>query len=386
MKVSVEKCEDYDSIKLREVLLKSLDNIDFEFVEGSRVLIKPNVLGANEPEKGVTTHPAILEELCKILKEHHCEIYIGDSSFADTEHALEVSGITQLSKYGKVLDFDKEPFKTFEIQNKKINIPKILLEVDLVINFAKIKTHMFTGVTLCSKNLYGCIPGKLKGYLHKSNQTHEKLSEILIGLNDIIKPQLNFIDGIIGIEGNGPGTGGDKINAGLVLASKNIFAVDIIGTEIMGFDINSIGTNKLSGIDRDDIEVVGVNVDEVKIEFKRSSNHMQSALVFLNKFFPSPRIGFDNELCQKCHICERQCPVKVISLETLDGFPVCKNKDCILCFCCVETCPHKAVLMKDHWSKKSARYTLELPGKIFRKIIKKKELFEDEEKEKISKT
>jgi len=373
IKVSVEKCKNYEPALLREVLLKSLENINFEFEKGSKVLIKPNVLGPFEPEKGITTNPLIVEELCKILKGKGCEIYIGDSSFADTGNALEISGMDRLSKYAKILSFDKEGVNVFEVQGKKVNLPRILFEVDLVINFAKMKTHAFTGVTLCSKNLYGCIPGMIKSYFHKLNQTHEKLSEILIKLNKIIKPQLNFIDGIIGIEGNGPGASGEIVHSGLVIASKNIFAADIIGSEIMGFDAYSIGTNKLSGVIRKDIEVVGVGVDDVKMSFKKPNNFVGPLVSSLNKLFPEPKICFNKELCKKCHICEEHCPVKVISLDTEDGYPICSNSKCILCFCCVEMCPYNAVILKDHWTKKSVKFVLKMPGEVIKKM---KGLFE----------
>ena len=366
--VSVERCESYEPEKLRKVLEKSLDNINFVIKKNQKVLIKPNVLGAFKVEQGLTTNPKILEELCKILKEKGCEIFIGDSPGFNVEEAFEVTGMNKLSRYAKILNFDKEEFKTFEIKGKKVNLPNILFEVDLIINFAKMKTHTFTGVTLCSKNLYGCIPGRIKSYFHRLNQTHEKLSDILIRLNEIIKPQLNIIDGIIGIEGDGPGASGEKINSGLVVASKNIFAADIIGTEIMGFDVYSIGTNKLSGVDKKDIKVVGSKVVDVKMNFKKPNNFVGPLISSLNKLFPEPKIGFDKESCKKCHICEEHCPVKVISLDTSDGFPICSNGKCILCFCCVEMCPHNAVVLKDHWTKKSVKFVLKIPGKILKKV------------------
>jgi len=376
-KVSVEKCDSYEPEKLRKVLEKSLENIGYKLKENQKVLIKPNLLGAFKPEQAITTNPAILEELCKILKGKNCEIFIGDSAGHDTENVLEVSKINTLSKYGKILNFDKENFKTFEIKGKKVNLPKILFEVDLIINFAKMKTHVFTGVTLCSKNLYGCIPGKLKNYFHKLNQTHGKLSEILIELNKIIKPQLNFIDAIVAIEGNGPAASGEKVDSKLVLVSENIFAVDIIGTEIMGFDVNSIETNKLSGIKKQDIKVIGEKVEDVKMNFKKPSGFINPVIVSLNKLFPNPRISFDKEKCKKCNICENHCPVKVISLETNDGFPVCNNKDCILCFCCVEMCPYDAVYLQDHWTKRFVKSILKIPEKAIKRVkslIKKEEV------------
>lgn len=387
--VSIEKCNSYNQKELNIALIKSLKNLNFKFKKNQKILIKPNVLGYYEPEKAITTNPLILEELCKILKKYNSKIYIGDSSGSNTEKSLEVSGINKLSKYGKILNFDKESVKTFAIQDKKINLPKIIFEVDLIINFAKMKTHTFTGVTLCSKNLYGCIPGEIKSYIHRTNQTHEKLSEILISLNKIIKPRLNFIDGIDGIEGNGPGIAGKKIHPALIIASENTFATDIIASELMGFNADDIETNRLSGIKKRDIRVIGEN--NVRINFEKPSSYARPIFRTINNLFPKPRITFDKELCEKCHICEKHCPVKTITLETKDGFPICEqenfapqnysgwykkknsklfipHKNCILCFCCIEMCLHKAVLLKDHWTKRSLKYLTKLPKRIVKMV------------------
>ncbi len=368
--VSIEKCESYKAEELKKALEKSLKNLNFKFKKNKKILIKPNILGYYEPEKAITTNPLILEELCKILKKYNPKIYIGDSSGSNTEKALEVSGINKLSKYGKILNFDKEPVKTFLIQDKKINLPKIIFEMDLIINFAKMKTHTFTGVTLCSKNLYGCIPGEIKSYIHKTNQTHEKLSKILINLHRIIKPQLNFIDGIDGIEGNGPGIAGKKIHPGLIIASENTFAADIIASELMGFDAYKIETNRLSGIKKKDIKIIGEKIDDVKINFEKPSTYARPIFKTINNLFPKPRIAFNKELCEKCHICEKHCPVKTITLKTKDGFPICEHKNCILCFCCIEMCPHNAVLFRDHWTKRFLRYLTKLPKRMV-KLVKK---------------
>ncbi len=347
MKVSVVKCGEYEKEKVRKCLLDSLKNIDFEIKEGIRILIKPNVLGAHKPEKGIDTHPVVLEELCKILKEKNCEIIIGDSSAVNTNKAFEVSGIKNLSGYCRVVNFEGLEKKVFDILGEEIPLPKILFEVDLIINFAKLKTHVLTRVTLCAKNLYGCVPGNLKNVLHKKFPKEKEFLKMIYEIDKIVKPELNIVDGVVGIEGDGPGVSGKIKKVGVLIAGKNIFAVDIIGSELMGFDSSDIVTNKLSGIDKNKIEVVG-NGRNLKFEFEKPSIPPMTANFFW-RLIPKPKISFNEDNCVKCGLCEEKCPMDAIDLKP---YPICDSKKCVRCLCCMEVCPHKAVFLKDSKLKK----------------------------------
>lgn len=363
-KVSIVKCSSYKNEEVKSALLASLKNINFEFKPGIKVLIKPNLLSPSLPEKAITTHPVIIEELCKILASKKAEIYIGDSSAVYTDQALETCGMNKLSKYGKIINFESEKKKILNFGEKmsKIPLPKILFDVDLVINIAKMKTHGLTQVTLCVKNLYGCIPGELKSELHKLLPHVKDFSKLLVNLEETIKPELNIIDGTIGIEGEGPGSAGKITKPKMIIASKNAFAADIIASEIMGFKPKSIYTNKMSGIKREDIEISGNNKN-AHFFFQKPKSQSIMYFMFLNRLFPKPQIYFDKEKCEKCHLCESKCPVKAVSLDAEKGYPECNHKKCIRCLCCIEVCPHRAVSLKEHWSKQALMY-------LAKKVIK----------------
>jgi len=348
-KVSVVKCSSYKNEEVRKALELSLKNIDFQFKKNMKVLIKPNLLSAALPEKAITTNPVISEELCKILKNYNAQIWIGDSSGVDTDQALETCGMNNLSKYAKIINFEGEKKKDFNLGKKthRVPLPKLLFNVDLVINVAKMKTHGLTLATLCVKNLYGCIPGRLKEQIHRILKTPTDFARFLVKLEETINPQLNIIDGVVGIEGNGPAASGTIIKPGLILVGRKAPAVDIIATEIMGFNINSVKTNKLSRISRNEIEIVG-NAKDVRLKFKKPSTFTIPFFMSLMKIFPQAKIEFNKELCKRCHLCEKKCPVKAITLNTDDGFPKCNWKKCIRCLCCIEVCPHRAVFLQEN--------------------------------------
>ncbi|MGV8151514.1 MAG: DUF362 domain-containing protein [Candidatus Nanoarchaeia archaeon] len=340
--VSIVSCESYDAKLVSKALLESLKNIDFKFKKGLMVLIKPNLLGPFKPQEAITTHPVVIEELCKILKQNKCKIFIGDSSADDTKKAFEVCGINKLKKYAKIINFESEEKVFFDLPcSKNVPFPKILFDVDLIINVAKLKTHQLTQVTLATKNLYGCIPGKLKGEYHSVFPNEKDFSSLVFEISKKVNPGLNIIDGIEGLEGNGPATGGTKIRSKVIFASKNHSSIDIVASNAIGFNPQKIITNKLSKKSIKDIKVLG-NKD-FKMKFKKSSMHNFAFLAPLMKLLPKKTIAF-NDKCLKCHICEKKCPVNAI---TLKPYPECNSKKCILCLCCLEVCPNNAVYLKD---------------------------------------
>lgn len=361
MKVSIVKCNSYENKEIKKALEQSLKNINFSFKKNMKVLIKPNILSPHPPEKAITTNPVIIKELCKILKKYNSKIYIGESSSYETNKGFKVSGIGKLKKYAKIINFETQNKELFDFESiKKVPLPKILFDMDLIINLAKLKTHTFTVVTLCVKNLYGCIPGKSKSLYHKILHSSKKFSKFLLELHEKIKPELNIIDGILGLEGFGPGASGKPIKSKVMVAGKNAIATDIIASELMGFEPSTLYVNKLSNIQKENIEVVG---EKIKLNFKKPP----SALIFtvpvfhfLNNIFPKPKIKFNHKKCSKCRLCEEKCPVKAINLSP---FPKCDYGECIRCLCCIEICPNGAIYSEDHWTKKFVR-------KIYRKLLK----------------
>jgi ferredoxin len=223
-----------------------------------------------------------------------------------------------------------------------------LFKVDLIINFAKLKTHGLTQVTLCTKNLYGCIPGKLKEQLHRVYPDAKEFSILLNRIELQIKPGLCFIDGIIGLEGDGPGASGTPISSKVLIAGNHCGAVDIVATELMGFNPMSIYTNKNYNLKKENIKVVGSGKD-VKLNFKKPSSSAISIFLWINKFLPKPKIIADEDKCVKCGICVKKCPVQALSLNP---HAICNHKICIRCLCCVEVCPHNAIHLEESFFKK----------------------------------
>jgi len=352
IKVSIENCSSYDNKEVKKVLEKSLKNIGFKFKKNQKILLKPNILGAYHPEEAITTHPIIIEELVKILKKYNSIISIGDSSALNTEKSFKISGIYEIAKkYNlNLLNFSNEPSNEVNIDSsiKKIPLPKSIKDFDLIINLPKLKTHSFTNMTGAIKNLYGLIPGTKKAFYHMALSKLPDFSNMLVEIYRCVKPELNIMDGVVGIQGMGPGKAGTKIKSKIILASKNAVALDIVASEIIGFDKYEILTNKIAvekNLLNGKIEKIGLK--NFKIPFKKPSLTSANKIsVILSNILPKPKISFDKTKCTKCKACGKNCPVKVISYNS---YPKCNHKKCINCYCCIEICPQNAVYLKKHF-------------------------------------
>lgn len=347
-KVAVVKCKNYEQKKVDKAVEKAISLIDFKFKKGMNVLIKPNIVGAF-PKKQIatTTNPAIIEAVCKILKKHNCKIIIGDSPFTNPECSFKASGIDKIAKkYGKQIIFEQD--KLINIKDdkakilKKFQIAKSVKNADLVINIPKLKTHALTKYSGAIKNLYGLIPGGLKQRIHLRAKGDKKFSVSLVDIYQNVKPELNIMDAVIGMEGEGP-TSGEPVKVGLIFASKNTVALDIACTKMIGLKPKKVFAIK-EAVKRKiypsyEFELVGVQLPKLKFKSPKSKVGR-----LMNRLFREKPIVVDEKKCVRCGLCAKHCPGKAI---TLKPYPVVDRKKCIRCFCCMEICPQDALSLKD---------------------------------------
>ena len=346
--VAVLSCRSYKQSEVDAAVRKAIELIGFEFERGMTVLLKPNILGTYPKNQfATTTHPAMVTAVCKILKKHGCKIYIGDSSFAGTEVAMKASGIWAVAKrYGVPLVFEEQKLKTIKDSSAKVlksfPIPGIVKKVDLVINMPKMKTHILADVTLGIKNLYGLIPGGLKQRLHKKARGDE-FSQILVDIYQNVRPELNIMDAILGMEGHGPASGTPK-KAGLVLASKNTVALDIAASTIMDFKPSKIHAIHFA-INRGlypNYKFKLVGLAKLPILHFRKPRSDTALRRVRNALKAEQPIVCDVKKCIKCGKCEEHCPMEAIDLKP---FPIIDKRKCIRCFCCIEICPAHALCL-----------------------------------------
>lgn len=347
-KVSIVQCNSYDKKKVYKAVKKAISDIGFDIKPGLKVLIKPNVLSKYKPEEGVTTNPAVIDAVCKILKEKKCSIIIAESSgFYSTIKNFEVSGIAPVArKYNaKLVSLSHENIIIKKMNSKvlkKTKISQALFDADLIINMPKMKTHMLTKYTGAVKNLLGCIPGGIKQDYHVIAPNEKKFCQLLVDIYSLVMPRLTIMDGIIGMEGNGPSSGILK-KANLILAGDDCAAVDYIAGKIIGVE-GKVYTTKYAAergyFAPEDVKVYG-KIKKLKFKIPGAASSNLPPIVrelFFKYTTPDPVLT--KEKCVKCGTCMKVCHSKAIKLKP---YPVFNRRKCIHCYCCHELCPEEAI-------------------------------------------
>jgi len=367
-KVSIVESKEYNEKVLArkiKILLDRLGGLESFVKPGQKVLLKVNLLMDKPAEAMVTTNPIVVKVIARMIKEIGAYPIIGDSPggpFNKTilERAYQKTGLAKIAKQvGAELNYNLEQVNVQYDGSlvKSFVLGSYITKADVVINLAKLKTHGLTMITGAVKNLFGAIPGLLKAEYHLKMPRIDHFAEMLIDLSLCIKPTLSIVDGIWGMEGEGPSSGEPR-NFGYLLASESPHAVDVAVALLLGITpvskapiIKAAGKQKLPA-SLDDIELLGdklIAAKNVKIpKLIDNSNLLDRKLPdFLVRFLTPllrPKPVFNHDKCLGCGDCFRSCPPKAITME--DQKPFLLLEECIRCFCCQELCQYQAVDIK----------------------------------------
>lgn len=270
-KVHLQKIENYSLEKIESFVRDALSVIDENgslFSSGQKVLLKPNLLRGFSPKYCVTTHPIVVESVCRVLKDYSVgQITISDSpALGSLEAVASKAGYDPLKKkYGvKIVPLtDPIPFENEE-GVPHLKIAGCLREFDRIVNLPKVKSHCQMTMTLAIKNLFGLVIGKRKPILHclvKNDKV--KFGKMLIDIARHVNPCLTLADGIEAMQGQGP-IHGNPYPLGVLLASTDMTALDRVAAEIIKFSIDKVyalEAARLKGYgnyDLDKIEISGV--------------------------------------------------------------------------------------------------------------------------------
>ncbi len=366
--VSIVKCENYDDGKILAALRQSINLIGGAqaFIQkGNRVLLKPNLLYGKSPEKAVTTHPSILKGMIRIVREAGGIPSIGDSpSVGSLVRTAEKAGIKAVADEMNcpLVEFNRPalPVKGKEnILFKQLEIDRAVLDADVVIDLPKWKTHTQMLLTMGVKNLFGCVPGSKKALWHlKAGEDAKVFAQILVDIYKIVRPSLTILDGIVGMEGNGPNSG-HPIPIGLILAGGDSLSLDQVVCDLLGISRKSLLTNRVAfdqGLGKEEVDVFGEKVEDVKIsnfQFPTLSQVDWGLPEFLSKALKNALTSKPvavEEICKSCDECTKICPPKALTRKGKDL--VFDYKQCIRCFCCLEVCPEGAISVQPGWALK----------------------------------
>jgi uncharacterized protein (DUF362 family)/Pyruvate/2-oxoacid:ferredoxin oxidoreductase delta subunit len=367
MKVFVNEIKKYDLPEIIKIFRQNFAEIDLwtELETKKIILLKPNLLGPYHPEEAVTTHPVIIEAVIILLQEKNKEVWLGDSPGGSVavKTTFNKTGMTALTeKYNiKLINFSEGGIKQHKIGKTEFIFTAYLEKVDAVINIAKYKTHSLMYYTGAVKNLYGLVPGLKKSDYHKENADYKSFGKIISGLHSLVNSKivLNILDGITGMEGEGPSAGKQR-EFGVIFTSQSASALDFIAARMMGFKNNQMHYI-LEAMKHENIEPDDINLEPKwkSFQFKNVKHRKISLFIklisispgFLKKLFKKLYVYEPdfNEKCTLCRVCLESCPVQAIFL---DGKMKIDYNKCIKCMCCHELCPYHAIYIRKSWLAK----------------------------------
>ncbi len=335
------------------------------------VLIKPNLVSKKPLDTGATTHPLMLRAVCKQFISAGVKVCVAEShggtyTEATAKAQLLGCGVTEALKDLDVELYTKAESTVLHYENGKISksfeVLKPVTEVDFIVNMCKLKTHTLATYSGAAKNTFGVVPGLRKFELHARFTEIKDFTRMLNDLHLSLPVELNIVDGILGMEGNGP-TAGLPRRYGFVAVCKSAFVCDLVCTNLLGLSPDMVPQVKdaierklcpekagfeLTNLTKEEYE--GARVKDLKLPDSAPAGAV-SLIAFLQNlgggrviklFQPKPKVN--KRQCIGCGKCAEYCPVKTIDMKKKR--PVIKRDKCIRCFCCQELCPIGAMYIK----------------------------------------
>jgi uncharacterized protein (DUF362 family) len=271
--VAVLRCGSYDPDTVYSGVCRQfelLGGVERFIKPAQRVLIKPNLIVPRGPEVPAQTHPEVIYAVARIVQEHGAIPLVGDSpAWGNTRGCLKALGIdARLETLGAEIVQLDQPVR-MKIEGVAVGISRVALEADVIINLPKLKAHQQLGATFAFKNMYGCVAGlggKEKAWWHFARgKEYEPFCRMIIGIYHTLHPVLNIIDGIVGMEGQGP-INGQPRQVGYLIAGTDPVACERVCCDLVGFDPKHLpllvtAEKRAPGSMAAPIQVIGDTVD-----------------------------------------------------------------------------------------------------------------------------
>lgn len=320
---------------------------------GKKVIIKPNFLAPAAPDSAIITHPFVIKAIAEYVIEKGARPVISDSqAIGSFSRILQTGGFAEALKG---LDIEYREFKksvSVDIGAPfgRIEIAEDALAADILINVPKLKTHCQMLMTLGVKNMFGCVVGLRKPEWHfRTGVDRALFARLIVQIYAAVKPTVTILDGILAMQGQGPGRSGKPRELNVLMGSKNAVSLDMTVCRMLGLEPHELLTNRIAvemGLDDEyDIEGKLPLVDDFRLPLMAPLVFGPPGLHKISRKHLVQRPVVTGALCKMCGECAKYCPAKAITDEN-DQIKFDYDK-CIRCYCCIEVCPYGALETKE---------------------------------------
>jgi len=361
--VSLARCGSYEAETVEKAVTRAVELLGGmrSFVkQGNRVLLKPNLLSAKARDRRITTDPAVVRAVAKMVLEAGGRPQIGDSPAIDSFRRVAMkTGMAEVARELGIELVELSDPVTISLppgsRFRKLEIASQALGADVVINLPKLKTHSQMLMTLGVKNLFGTIVAQRKAeWHHMAGVDRDTFASLLLEIYRSVGPALTVLDGVWGMEGHGP-SNGTPCPVNMIAASRDAVALDVAVCHLLGVPLRTFPVYRVAkarGIGQTDLDQIifkGDLPDSLRVRNfqvpELDSLHILPGLFdwFTRRFLVSKPVH-RGENCIGCGQCAQVCPADAVEVN---GRKVRFHYDgCIRCYCCQEICPENAICFR----------------------------------------
>jgi uncharacterized protein (DUF362 family) len=282
-RVAILAAEQYGG-SLQDTVRRGIDLFRLD-VKGKRILLKPNLVEF-DPKGAINTHPAVIEATItafKTLGAREVIVAEGPGHRRDNEYLLVASGLYDVIKEHRIryVDLNTDDIRLTKLNSsftnfKQLYLPETLYNADLLVSMPKLKTHHWAGVTLSLKNMFGVVPGSVYGWPKNALHWAGIVGSILDINSSLPLPRFAIVDGIVGMEGNGPLQGQEK-KSGVLIFGDDLVAVDATAARLMKIEPRKVkyldlAAAFLGNLGYEQIEQIGENLQPYQQNFRVIDN------------------------------------------------------------------------------------------------------------------
>jgi len=344
----------YDYTDLKPRFFAIMDTLGGDKISpDARVLIKPNLLSPARPGQAVLTHPLIIRAAVEYVLARRGIPLVADSpAIGSFEKILRDNGIKEALSGLKVtcqpfaasvpVDIGP-PFGAIELAREAV-------EAEVTINLPKLKTHSQMLLTLGVKNMFGCVVGYRKPEWHlRAGVDRDLFARLLVLIARRLRPSFTILDGILAMEGEGPGSSGVPRRIGVLIGATDPLAVDLAVCLMLNLPPPAVPTLQVAaamGLLDGGLTVDGQWPEVHDFAFPALEGLLygpESWQHLIRRYF-LPRPVPETDLCKLCNECLKICPAKAIGKTGKELH--FHYERCIRCYCCLEVCPWGAIRKK----------------------------------------